>query len=149
MEAMRFELIRDRQGMIWDLLMYVPMVVGLLALAAKFWFEENYWVTNFLLFAGCYMVFVGGNRILKERLMVLPSAPVAIAVGKDGVAVDLRNGKHMEIVKELRYYSEMNGKTFALSGMGTSGQRLQFVFHKGQFADDKSFQAAQKALRDR
>ena len=134
--------------MVWDLLLYVPTVGALLTISAKYWFSQDYNLAYLLLFLGCFFLFAGANRILKTRLMVLPSAPVAMEIGKQGVGFDLRNGKRVEIIKELRFYPDYSGKTFGLSGMGGSGQRLQFVFHKGQFTDDRAFLAAQKALRE-
>jgi len=149
MEAKRYELIQDRKGMVWDLLLYVPTVGALMTFSAYYWFGENYNLAYLLLFLGCFFLFAGANRILKTRLMVLPSAPIAIEVGGEVVGFDLRNGKRAEIIKDLRFYPDYSGKTFGLTGMGASGQRLQFVFHKGQFEDDKTYQAVQKALRDR
>lgn len=149
MDAMRFDLMQDRKGMTWDLLLYVPTVVALLSLAAKFYFGDNINLSYVLLFAGSYFLIAGANRILKERLMLLPSAPVAIEIDKLKVGFALRNGKRAEILTELRYYPDYAGRSFGLAGRDSSGQRLQFVFHKGQFRDDNAYQAAQKALRDR
>jgi hypothetical protein len=149
MEKMRFELMQDKKGMVWDLLLYVPTVSALLGLSAYYWFAENFNVSYLLLFLGCFFLLAGANRILKTRLMVLPSAPIAIEIEGQRVGFPLRGGKRVEILKDLRYYPEYSGKTFGLSGMDGAGKLLQFVFHRGQFADDKSYQAAQKALRDR
>jgi hypothetical protein len=149
MNAQRFDLIQDKRGMVWDLLLYVPTVTALLGLSANFWFSEQLEYAYGLLFLGCFFLFVGANRILKTRLMILPSAPIAIEIGGQTVGFALRSGQRVEILKDMRYYPEYSGKTFGLSGMDGTGKQLQFVFHKGQFADDKSYQAAQKALRDR
>ncbi len=149
MDMMRFELIQDKKGMVWDLLLYVPTVTALFGLSANFWYQDSVNLCYLLLFLGCYFAMVGANRILKTRMMIWPTAPVMIEVDKDKVGFALRNGVHLEILKELRYYPDYSGKTFGLSGMDGSGKRLQFVFHKGQFADDKQYQSAQKALRDR
>jgi hypothetical protein len=135
--------------MVWDLLLYVPTVTALLGLSANFWFQDKVNLCYLLLFLGSYFLIVGANRVLKTRLMVWPSAPITIEIDKDRVGFALRNGKRLEILKELRYYPDYSGKTFGLSGMDGGGKRLQFVFHKGQFADDKMYQEAQKALRDR
>ncbi len=135
--------------MVWDLLLYVPTVTALFGLSATFWFKENYNIAYLLLFLGCYFLYAGVNRIMATRMMIWPSAPVSIEVDKDKVGFTLRNGKHVEILKELRYYPDYSDKTFGLSGMDGTGKRLQFVFHKGQFGDVKLYQAAQKALRDR
>ncbi len=149
METMRIELIQDKKGMVWDLLLYAPTVTALLGLSANFWYQDKVNLCYLLLFLGCYFLIAGANRILKTRLMVWPSAPITIEVDKDKVGFALRNGTRLEILKELRYYPDYSGKTFGLSGMDGTGKRLQFVFHKGQFADDKLYLAAQKALRDR
>lgn len=149
MDATRFDLMQDRKGMMWDLLLYVPTVTALLSMAAKFWFGDDINLSYLLLFLGSFFFIAGANRILKTRLMILPSAPIAIEVGKQVVGFALRNGKRVEIVKDLRYYSDYAGKSFGLAGLDNSGQRLQFVFHKGQFPDEKAYQSAQSALRDR
>ncbi len=149
MDTMRIELMQDKKGMVWDLLLYVPTVTALFGLSATFWFKDDYNIAYLLLFLGCYFLYAGTNRIMMTRMMIWPSAPVAIEVGKEQVSFALRNGKRVEILKELRYYPDYSGKTFGLSGMDGAGKRLQFVFHKGQFADDKLYQATQKALRDR
>jgi len=149
MSAVRFDLMQDKKGMLWDLLLYVPTVTALFSIAANFWFGDQLWLANGLMFLGFFFLYAGANRILMTRLMILPSAPIAIEIDGQKVSFSLRGGKHLEILKDLRYYPDYSGKTFGLSGMDGSGKMLQFVFHKGQFADDKSYQAAQKALRDR
>jgi len=148
-DAMRFDLIQDRKGMMWDLLLYVPTVTALLSMAAKFWFGDDINLAYLLLFLGSFFFIAGANRILKTRLMILPSAPVAIEIDKQATKFVLRSGKNVEIVKDQRYYPDYAGKSFGLAGMDSSGQRLQFVFHKGQFPSAKIYQAAQSALRDR
>jgi hypothetical protein len=146
---MQFELIQDKKGMVWDVLLYIPTVTALFSMSATFWFKDDFNVAYLLLFLGCYFLYAGVNRIMTTRMMIWPSAPVSIDVDRDKVGFALRNGKRVEILKDLRYYPDYSGKTFGLSGMDGTGKRLQFVFHKGQFADDKLYQAAQKALRDR
>lgn len=135
--------------MMWDLLLYVPTVTALLSMAAKFWFGDDINLAYLLVFLGSFFFIAGANRILKTRLMLLPSAPIAIEIGEQDVGFVLRNGKRVEIVRGLRYYSDYAGKSFGLAGLDNSGQRLQFVFHKGQFPDEKAYQAAQNSLRDR
>jgi hypothetical protein len=149
MEAMRFDLIRDQKGMMWDLLLYIPTVTALLSMAAKFYFGDDINLSYLLLFLGSFFFIAGASRILKTRLMILPSAPVAIEIDKQKVGFTLRNGKRVDIVKDLRYYPAYADRSFGLAGMDISGQRMQFVFHKGQFHDESAYQAAQKALRDR
>ncbi len=149
METIRFELIKDRKGMVWDLLLYIPTVTALLGVSAYFWYADQASYSYLLLFAATYFFIAGATRILNTRLMIWPSAPVAIEVDRDKVGFALRNGTRIEILKELRYYPDYSGKTFGLSGMDGAGKRLQFVFHKGQFPDDSAYQKAIKALRDR
>jgi len=134
--------------MMWDLLLYVPTVTALLSLAAKFWFGDDINLAYLLVFLGSFFFIAGANRILKTRLMLLPSAPIAIEIDKQVVGFVLRNGKREEIVKDKRYYPDYAGRSFGLAGMNNSGQRLQFVFHRGQFPDEAVYQAAQNALRD-
>ncbi|HMC13251.1 MAG TPA: hypothetical protein VKG67_02785 [Gallionellaceae bacterium] len=117
-------------------------------MAAKFWFGDDINLAYLLVFLGSFFFIAGANRILKTRLMLLPSAPIAIEIDKQVVGFVLRNGKRVEIVKDKRYYPDYAGRSFGLSGMNNSGQRLQFVFHRGQFPDETVYQAAQNALRD-
>ncbi len=149
MSAKRFDLLQDRKGMIWDLLLYVPTVTALFSMAAKLWFGGDFNFAYILVFAGSYFFIAGASRILKTRLMILPSAPVSIEIDKEAVGFALRSGQRVQIVKDLRYYADYAGRSFALAGMDNSGKRLQFIFHKGQFGDEKSFEAAKTALRDR
>ena len=79
--------------------------------------------------------------------MILPSAPVAIEIDKGAPGLVLNNGKRVELVKELKFYSDYAGRTFGLTGIDNSGHRLQFVFHKGQFADPHNYQTVQDKLR--
>ncbi len=143
----RFDLSQDRRGMVWDLLLYIPTVVALLSMAAKFWYGDNANLAYLLVFLGSFFCIAGANRVLKTRLMILPSAPVAIEIDKALTRLVLRNGKCVELVKELKFYSDYAGRTFGLTGMDSSGQRLQFVFHKGQFPNPQDYQAVQDKLR--
>jgi hypothetical protein len=61
----------------------------------------------------------------------------------------LRNGSRLELVKDVRFYPDYSGRSFGLAGMNSTGQRLQFVFHKGQFATEQDFKSAQDAFRNR
>lgn len=147
MSEMRFNLSQDRKGMVWDLLLYVPTVAVLLSMAAKFWFAEDVNFAYLLLFLGSFFFIAGANRILKTRLMLLPSAPVAIEIDKPVTRLVLRNGGRVELVKDLRFYSDYAGRSFGLTGLDKSGRRLQFVFHKGQFSIAQDYQAVQDKLR--
>ncbi len=135
--------------MMWDLLLYVPTVTALFSMAAKFWFGDEINPAYLLAFLGSFFFIAGANRILKTRLMLLPSAPVSIEIGKQAVALDLRGGARVELLKDVRYYSDYAGRSFGLTGLDGTGRRLQFVFHKGQFPGEQDYQAAQAALRNR
>jgi hypothetical protein len=134
----RYELSSDTQGVLWDLLMYVPTVAGLAVGASIFWYKPNHGLAYLLLFLACFFLYQGVHRIL-GRMILLPNAPVALDVSKQRVLLELRNGVKVELVKNLRYFNDYAGKSFALSGMDTSGAKRQFVFHRGQFADQSEF----------
>lgn len=129
----------DRKGMAWDLALYVPTVFFLAMLAIKFWYANNSTLAYLLVFLSTFFALVGSNRILKTRLMLLPSAPTALEVTKDQVALFLRSGNRISLVKDLRYYPDYGGKSFGLSGVDLAGRRQQFVFHKAQFASPKVY----------
>ncbi len=40
--AQRFDLVSDRKGVVWDLLLYVPTVVALASIAASFWYGDDH-----------------------------------------------------------------------------------------------------------
>ena len=147
MEGVRFSLVPDHKGMVWDLLLYVPTVIALLAMAAKFWYGGEANLSYLLAFMASFFFIAGANRILKTRLMLLPTAPIAIEVGRQTTRLILRNGAHIDLIKELRFYSDYAGRSFGLSGLDGSGKRLQFVFHKGQFSDERNYKSALDALR--
>lgn len=141
-----YEFRQDRKGVSWDLLLYVPTVMALFAIAAKLWFGPNHSWSYLLVFLGTFFVLVGANRILKTRLLILPNAPVAMEVAKGQLVIRLRNGKAVNLVKEVRFFSEIGGKTFALTGLDLAGQKQQFVFHRGQFEDEAAYKSAKAYL---
>lgn len=145
-KVQRYELTQDRKGVIWDLLMYVPMVVGLGTMAFIFWYKPNHALAYLLFFLACFFFYQGLHRVL-GRLMLLPGAPVAVDVSKKHVKLELRNGKSIDLVKNVRYFSDYAGKSFGLTGMDASGVRRQFVFHKGQFNDQADYQNIGGALK--
>lgn len=135
-----YELLADKRGAAWDMLMYVPVVIILVSLAMQFWYGGTY--KNFayiLMFAASFIFFIGANRVLSSRLIVLPGAPSALELEKRSVAVVLKNGERVELVKDLRYFPDYAGKSFGLTGMDLSGRKRQFVFHKGQFVSEAMF----------
>lgn len=145
-ESARYTLIQDHKGMIWDLLLYVPTVVVLGLLALKLWYGTDQQWAYVLFFLASFFFIAGANRILKTRLMLLPTAPTVLDISKQRVALQLRNGERIDLVKELRYYPDASGRSFGLSGLDVLGKRLQFIFHRGQFADEASYKNATTAL---
>ena len=141
-----YELRQDRKGVTWDLLLYVPTVIALFSIAAKLWFGPNQSWSYLLVFLGTFFLLVGANRILKTRLLLVPTAPVALGVDKGQVNIHLRGGQTVNLVKDVRFFSEVGGKTFAITGMDLSGQKQQYVFHLGQFQDEAAYKGAKAYL---
>lgn len=135
----RFVLMQDRKGVAWDLLMYIPTVSGLGIGAFIFWYQPNHALAYLLFFLACFFFYQGLHRVL-GRLMLLPNTPVALDVNKQRVQLELRNGKNIELVKNVRYFSDYAGKSFGLTGLDTSGVKRQYVFHKGQFNNQTEYQ---------
>jgi hypothetical protein len=88
----------------------------------------------------------GANRIVRTRLLLVPGSPVGLEVTKGRVCIQLRNGQTVDLVKDVRFYSEIGGKTFAITGMDLSGQKQQYVFHLGQFQDEAAYKSAKSYL---
>lgn len=145
-ESEVFTLGKDRQGMIWDVLMYVPTVGGLAGVAFMFWFDGNQNLSYLLFFLACFFLYQGAHRIM-QRLLVLPSSPVEMAVTKQNVRLKSRDGELVELVKDVRYFTDYAGKSFALAGMDMSGRKRQYVFHRGQFPDLAAYKRAGEALK--
>ncbi len=133
--------------MVWDLLLYVPTVIALLSMVAKFWYSGDVSLAYLFSFLASFFLIVGANRILKTRLMLLPTAPIAIEIGKPVTQIIMRNGEQVELVKDVRIYADYSGRSFGLAGLDKLGQRMQFVFHKGQFSSIKDYQAIQEMLK--
>ncbi len=141
-----FELSQDRKGVTWDVLMYVPTVVGLGIGALMFWYDKNQGLAYLLFFLACFFLFQGVHRIL-GRMLVLPQSPVSLDISRQRVSLTLRNGEVVELVKNVRYFSDHAGKSFGLTGMDMMGSKRQYVFHKGQFADVVAFGRVADALK--
>lgn len=133
--------------MVWDLLLYVPTVVALGSIAASFWYGDNQNMAYLFFFLTCFFFIAGFNRVLKTRLMLLPSAPVGMKVGEQSLGLLQKNGVQVDLVKNLRYYPDYSGKSFGISGLDGAGKQMQFVIHKGQFLDLSEFQSAQALLK--
>ncbi len=134
-----YRLVPDRKGVVWDLLLYVPTVVILALIALKLWYGANHEWAYVLFFMASFFFIAGANRILKTRLMVVPSAPIALDIGTDRVRVALRRGEQIDLVKGLRYYADTQGKSFALTGTDVLGRRQQYIFHRGNFVNEADF----------
>jgi len=147
MSDTRFNLVQDRKGMMWDLLLYVPTVVALLSMVAKFWYGGDVSLAYLFSFLASFFFIAGANRILKTRLMLLPTAPIAIEIGEQVTRIIMRNGENVELVKDIRLYADYSGRSFGLAGLDKLDQRLQFVFHKGQFSSIKDYQAVQEKYK--
>lgn len=143
---MRCNLVPDKKGVMWDLLLYIPTVLFLALLATKFWYEGSKDFAYLLAFLASFFFLAGSSRILKTRLMVIGSAPVAIDAGKAGVTIAFRSGSEVSLLKQIKRYGDYAGKSFGLSGLDGRGGRQQFVFHKNQFASPSDYDAIQKAL---
>jgi hypothetical protein len=134
-----YDLIQDRRGMIWDLLLYVPTVLALLSIGIKLWFGPDQTWAYMLFFMASFFFITGANRILGGRMMLLPGAPVAIEVGKLQVTLTLKSGQRVDLVKDVRYFADYAGKSLGLSGMDVNGKKRQYVLHRGQFDSTSTY----------
>lgn len=148
-ETAQFDLVPDRKGVIWDLLLYIPTVIALASIAASFWYSDDQNMGYLFFFLTCFFFIAGVNRIFKTRLMLFPSSAVSLTVGEQNIVLNQKNGTQLNLVKNLRYYSDYAGKSFGLSGLDGAGKQLQFVFLKGQFETAEKFAAAQNLLKSR
>jgi hypothetical protein len=73
--------------------------------------------------------------------MWLPSAPVAIETRSNAADLILKNGEVIKLQRDLKLFRDRSGRSFGLTGLNEQGKRLQFIFHRGQFAQDLDFQA--------
>lgn len=144
-EEQQYVLGKDRQGVMWDLAMYVPTVAGLGTGSAMFWYQNNQNLSFLLLFLACFFFYQGVHRLF-GRLALLPTAPVSLDVSKRGVVLLLKNGSKVELVKNVRYFSDHAGKSFGLTGMDSMGAKRQYVFHKGQFNSETEYKKIGGAL---
>ena len=140
------QLQQDKKGITWDAMMYIPTVFGLGIGAFMFWYDQNQNLAYLLFFLACFFFYQGVHRVL-GRLMLLPQSPVSLDVSKQRVLMKLRNGSLIELVKDLRYFSDHAGKSFGLTGMDMGGVKRQYVFHKGQFADEHAYKNVSGALK--
>lgn len=141
-----YQLSPDRKGITLDILLYVPTVSGLGIGASVFWYGQNHGLAYLLFFLACFFFYQGLHRVL-GRLMLLPKSPVMLDVSRQRVNLKLRNGETVELVKNVRYFSDHAGKSFGLAGMDMMGVKRQYVFHKGQFTSEDAYKNVGGALK--
>lgn len=134
-----YSLASDKRGATWDTLLYVPVVLLLASYAAKSWYSGDQTIAYVLVFLATFIFLIGANRILGTRLMLLPASPRGLELQKKSVAVTVKAGERIELVKDLRYFPDYAGKSFGLVGVDLSGKKRQFVFHRGQFEQESDF----------
>lgn len=144
-KAETFVLEKDRRGVLWDVMMYIPTVGGLSGVSFMFWFDGDKELSYLLFFLACFFFYQGSHRIL-QRLLLLPSSPVELGVSKQQISLKTRSGESTELVKDLRYFTDYAGKSFALSGMDMAGAKRQYVFHRGQFASSEDYKKVNSSL---
>jgi len=126
----------DKAGIIWDLLLYVPTVGFLLLIGMRYWYAgEDQILGEVLMFLGFFFLMVGGGRVLR-RLLLMPSAPVALDISKERIALKLKNNKQRLLMRDIRFFADKAGKSFGLTGTDECGAKQQYVFHKGQFSEE-------------
>lgn len=143
----QYDLVADRKGMTWDLLLYIPTVIALGTIGMSFWSGNDQNMGYLFFFLTCFFFIAGFNRVFKTRLMLLPSAPVRIVVGEQDLVLFQKNGEQIDLVKNLKFYPDFSGKSFGVSGLNGSGKQLQFVFHKGQFATPEQFESIRDHIK--
>lgn len=146
-EKVRFDLVTDRKGMWWDLLLYIPTVIALGTIGISFWSSNDQSMGYLFFFLTSFFFIAGFNRVFKTRLMLLPSAPVSLLVGEQDLVVVQKDGAQIDLVKGLKLYSDFAGKSFGVSGLNGSGKQMQFVFHKGQFAAADKFDSIKELIK--
>lgn len=131
--------------MVWDLLLYIPTVTALSAFAANAWYGENPNLAYLLVFLATFFLIAGANRVLKTRMMLLPSAPIGIEADSQApcVRVLLKNAQIQEMIKDIKVFKDYSGRSIGLTGLDGGGKRLQFIFHKGQFTLERDYQSLQ------
>ncbi|HXH71380.1 MAG TPA: hypothetical protein VNI58_01005 [Mariprofundaceae bacterium] len=136
----------DKTGVLWDMVLYVPTVGFLLLWGLKLWYAggEQAWIGYGLMFLGFFFLMVGGGRIMR-RLLLLPSAPVALDINRERVRLSLKNGEAIALVKGIKFFTDYAGKSFGLTGTDNRGAERQFVFHRQQF-DEALYADVIKAL---
>jgi len=145
-QEVQCELHADSKGVVWDLALYVPVVGFLILTGLKYWYPhgEDEWIGYLLMFLGFFFLMVGGGRVLR-RLLILPSAPVALEIDREQLRLKLKGGDRISLIKNIRFFADHANKSFGLTGMDSKGAKKQFVFHRHQFQGE-DYQAVVTAL---
>ncbi|MDX8408821.1 MAG: hypothetical protein R8J84_02070 [Mariprofundales bacterium] len=128
----------DQKGMVWDLVLYVPTVGFLLLWGLKLWYgnADQVYIGYGLMFLGFFFLMVGSNRVLR-RMLLTPNSPLSMDVNRERIKLRLKRGESIALLKDVRFFTDYAGKSFALTGIDGQGIKHQFVFHRQQFdADD-------------
>lgn len=141
-----FHIRPDKRGVWWDVLLYVPTVVALMLIGLKLWYSGKEGWGYLLEFLATFFAFVGANRVA-ARLQLTGKSPVKVAVDKHAVLVDLKNGEQVALVKNVKFFSDYAGRSFAVTGIDSRGEKRSYVFHKGQFEVEDEYKSALSALR--
>ncbi|MFC1750017.1 hypothetical protein ACFL2V_14550 [Pseudomonadota bacterium] len=141
-----YALIPDKRGAMWDVVLYIPVIAILILMALQFWYGPHQYVSYILVFSATYIGLIGFNRIAGSRLLIKPSAPLALTVDKKRISINTKGGDSVELVNEVRYFPDYAGKSFGLTGMDMSGKKQQFVFHRGQFESENMFKDIRSRL---
>lgn len=148
MGAVQFDLVPDKNGMIWDLLLYVPTVAALASISASLWYGNDHNTSYLLFFLACFFFIVGFNRVFDTRLMMLPKSPQQLILEGQTLILVQKDGNRVSLIKNLKYFHDYAGKSFGISGLDGTGKQLQYVFHKGQFGSVEKFELAQAAFKN-
>ncbi len=142
-----YALVPDKRGAVWDLILYVPVIILLVLMSLQFWYGGQYqWVSYLLVFSATYIGLIGFNRVAGSRLMISASSPLDLTLDKKRISVKTKGGDHVELVGEVKFFPDHAGKTFALTGVDMAGKKRQFVFHRGQFEDEAMFKDIRSRL---
>jgi len=137
--AFACELHADKRGVIWDLVLYIPTVGFLLLWGLKMYFgSEDNIIAYVLLSLGFFFLFVGFNRVSK-RMLWTPKSPVGLDVDSKRVLMQTQNGETMSLRKDVRFFRDTAGKTFAITGLDSRGEKQQLIFYRGQFPSTQAY----------
>jgi len=136
----------DTKGVVWDLLLYIPTIGILLLWGLKLWYagDDQIYIGYGLMFLGFFFLMVGSNRVLR-RMLLTPSSPLTIDVNPDRIKLRLKSGAETLLIKDVRFFADYAGKSFALTGIDGEGAKQQFIFHRQQF-DPQAVEPLLKAL---